>query len=52
VAGEKLRLPPVEVRWLGRIESALAALPGDEGHLLEETAAEYARLFDNASYGL
>ncbi len=52
VAGEKLRLPPVEVRWLGRIESALAALPGDEGHLLEETAADYAQLYDRASYGL
>jgi methanol--5-hydroxybenzimidazolylcobamide Co-methyltransferase len=52
VAEDKLRLSPVESRWLGRIESALAALPSDEGQLLEETAAEYAHLFDSASYGL
>lgn len=47
-----LQLPPVEVRWLGRIESSLASLPSGEGKLLEETAAEYAHLFDGASYGL
>ena len=47
-----LRLRPVEARWLGRIESALAGLPSSEGKLLEETAAEYAHLFDAASYGL
>jgi methanol--5-hydroxybenzimidazolylcobamide Co-methyltransferase len=52
VAQHALRLSPVETRWLGRIESALAGLPSDEGQLLEETAAEYASLFDSASYGL
>ena len=52
VAQGKLRLSPVETRWLGRIESGLAGLPSDEGKLLEETAAEYANLFDRASYGL
>ena len=52
VAQGKLRLSPVETRWLGRIESGLAALPSDEGKLLEETAAEYANLFHRASYGL
>jgi methanol--5-hydroxybenzimidazolylcobamide Co-methyltransferase len=52
VAQGKLRLPPVETRWLGRIESGLAALTSEEGTLLEETAAEYANLFDRASYGL
>jgi hypothetical protein len=52
VAQGKLRLPPVETRWLGRIESGLAALPSDERKLLEETAADYAKLFDRASYGL
>jgi methanol--5-hydroxybenzimidazolylcobamide Co-methyltransferase len=52
VAQDALRLSPVETRWLGRIESALAGLPSDEGQLLEETAAEYASLFDSASYGL
>jgi methanol--5-hydroxybenzimidazolylcobamide Co-methyltransferase len=52
VAEEKLRLPPAETRWLGRIESALVGLPKDEGKLLEETAAEYAHLFESASYGL
>jgi hypothetical protein len=52
VAQDSLRLPPVEARWLGRIESALASLPSDEGQLLDETAAEYAHLFDSASYGL
>ena len=52
VARGDLRLPPVEMRWLGRIESALANLPSSEGKLLEETAAEYAHLFDGASYGL
>jgi methanol--5-hydroxybenzimidazolylcobamide Co-methyltransferase len=52
VAQDDLRLPPVEARWLGRIESGLAGLPSSEGQLLEETAAEYASLFDSASYGL
>lgn len=48
----KLRLPAVEARWLGRIESALAGLPTSEGQLLDETAAEYARLYERSSYGL
>jgi methanol--5-hydroxybenzimidazolylcobamide Co-methyltransferase len=52
VAQGNLHLPPVEARWLGRIESGLAGLPRSEGELLEETAAEYAHLFDGPSYGL
>ncbi|HJX60951.1 MAG TPA: methyltransferase MtaB domain-containing protein [Dehalococcoidia bacterium] len=52
VAQDALRLSPVETRWLGRIDSALAGLPSDEGQLLDETAAEYASLFESASYGL
>jgi methanol--5-hydroxybenzimidazolylcobamide Co-methyltransferase len=52
VAEEKLRLSPVETRWLGRIESALAGLPSSEEQLLEETAGEYAHLFDSTSYSL
>jgi len=52
MAEDKLRLPPVEARWLGRIESGLAGLPNSEGELLDETAAEYAHLFERSSYGL
>lgn len=52
VARDDLRLAPVEARWLGRIESALARLPSTEDRLLEETAADYAHLFDSPSYDL
>ena len=52
VAQSNLHLPPVEARWLNRIESALAGLPGAEEELLDETAADYAHLFERGSYGL
>jgi len=52
VAEGNVQLPPVENRWLGRIESGLADLPSSEDKLLDETAAEYAHLFERNSYGL
>ena len=52
VAEGKLTLSAVETRWLCRISAALAALPDNEGDLIERTAPIYGHLFDATSYDL
>ena len=52
VAEGKMTLPAVEMRWLDRLDAAVAELPGREGDLIERMTPLYGRLFDAASYGL
>ena len=47
-----LFLSRAESRWLDRIQSALASLPGQEGELRERLAPTYGHLYDPASYAL
>jgi methanol--5-hydroxybenzimidazolylcobamide Co-methyltransferase len=47
-----LSLSRAESRWLDRIQSALASLPGQEGELRECLAPTYGHLYDPASYAL
>ncbi|MBI4892600.1 MAG: hypothetical protein HY821_18390 [Acidobacteria bacterium] len=48
----RLKLAKREKSWLVRIEEEFAALPGEEGGLLEEMKEKHSELFDPASYGL
>ncbi len=52
VDASTLSLSSGERRWLDRIESALAALPREEGELRECTIPTYGHLYDPASYAL
>lgn len=48
----ELALHAREKTWLGRLRSALDALPSDEHVLLNEMEQEHGDLFDPASYDL
>jgi methanol--5-hydroxybenzimidazolylcobamide Co-methyltransferase len=52
VAEGKMTLSAVEARWLDRIDAAFAALPDNEGDLIDRMTPIYGHLFDPASYGL
>jgi methanol--5-hydroxybenzimidazolylcobamide Co-methyltransferase len=52
VEASLLSLSRGERRWLERIQSALAGLPGQEGELRERLAPTYGHLYDPASYAL
>jgi methanol--5-hydroxybenzimidazolylcobamide Co-methyltransferase len=48
----KLQVAASEMRWLGRIENALAGLPDNEGDFIDQMMPVYGHLFDPSSYGL
>jgi len=48
----RLTLSKKELDWLGRIEKQLSNLPATEDEFFEQTAPQYAELYDPASYAL
>jgi len=51
LAEDKLSLSAREHQWLGKIDSALDAMPETEAPLLEEMAESYSHKFLPSSYG-
>jgi methanol--5-hydroxybenzimidazolylcobamide Co-methyltransferase len=47
-----LRLPPMERKWLERLETAFDALPQDAEALIEHTRSLYGQFYDPGEYGL